>query len=78
MPDRAGHSIEIIRENAHRFEAGEPLLNQMKLGDAIAGGKAEGGWDRLMKADLTPDQVNLPQLEKYLGKRDWTDPSEWM
>lgn len=42
------------------------------------GDKAEGGWDRLMKADLTPDQVNLPQLEKYLGKRDWTDPSEWM
>lgn len=77
VPHREGRSIEIIRENARRFEAGEPLLNLMKPSDAIANGKAEGGWSRLMKADEN-SRIDFKTLEKYLGKRDWTDPSEWM
>ena len=78
VPDRAGRSIEIIRENARRFEAGEPLLNLMRPSDAIGDGKAEGGWARMMNAKLTPEQIRAMDLEKYFGKRGWTDPSEWM
>ena len=78
VPNRAGRSIEIIRENARRFEAGEPLLNLMKPTDAMDNGKAEGGWARLMSADLSPDKVDIAKLEKYLGKRDWSDPKEWL
>ena len=27
---------------------------------------------------LTKEQIEKMDLEKYLGKRGWTDPSEWM
>ena len=78
VPDRQGRSIEIIRENARRFEAGEPLLNLMKPSDAMSGEKAEGGWARIMNVNLTREQAAAMHLEKYLGERGWTDPSEWM
>lgn len=78
VPDRAARSIEIIRENARRFQAGEPLLNLLKPSDAIAGEEGKGGWFRLMKANLTQEQAKALNPEKYLGKRDWTDPSQWM
>ena len=78
VPHRAGRSIEIIRENARRFEAGEPLRNLMKPSDAIGDGKAEGGWSRLMNADASKQKIDMKILEKFLGKRDWTDPAEWL
>ena len=78
VPDRQGRSIEIIQENARRFEAGEPLLNLMKPSDAMSGEKAEGGWARIMNVNLTREQAAAMHLEKYLGERGWTDPSEWM
>lgn len=78
VPDRQGRSIEIIRENTRRFEAGEPLLNLMKPSDAMSGEKAEGGWARIMNVNLTREQAAAMHLEKYLGERGWTDPSEWM
>ena len=78
VPDRQGRSIEIIRENARRFEAGEPLLNLMKPSDAMSGEKAEGGWAMIMNVNLTREQAAAMHLEKYLGERGWTDPSEWM
>ena len=33
---------------------------------------------RLMSADLSPDKVDIAKLEKHLGKRDWSDPKEWL
>ena len=66
-----------IRENARRFEAGEPLLNLMRPTDAVTG-EAQSGWSRMMNARLTREQAEKMDLEKYLGKRDWKDPSEWM
>lgn len=78
VPNRAGRSIEIIRENARRFEAGEPLHNLMRPSDAIAGEKGEGGWAHLMQADGARQKIDVKLLEKFLGKRDWADPSEWM
>lgn len=78
VPDRAGRSIEIIRENARRFEAGEPLLNLMKPSDAMNGEKAEGGWVKMMNSKIPKEQIKLEMLESVLGKRGWTDPSEWM
>ncbi len=78
VPDRQGRSIEIIRENARRFEAGEPLLNRMKPSDAVSGEKAQGGWAKMMNVKLTREQAAAMHLEKYLGDRGWTDPSEWM
>ena len=78
VPDRAARSIEIIRENARRFEAGKPLMNLMRPEDAIDGEKAEGGWARLMNSKVSREDVEKMNLEKYLGNRGWTDPSEWM
>ena len=67
-----------IRENARRFEAGEPLLNLLKPNDAVTASESKGGWSRLMNANLTREQAEKLDLEKYLGKRGWSDPSEWM
>lgn len=78
VPDRAARSIEIIRENARRFEAGEPFLNLMKPSDAMSAEKAEGGWARIMNANMKPEQAAAMHLERFLGDRGWTDPSEWM
>ena len=78
VPDRAARSVEIIRENARRFEAGEPLLNQMRPEDAMNGEKSQGGWARMMNSNVPKEKIDLQRLEKYLGKRGWNDPSEWM
>ncbi|MBR6977372.1 MAG: D-2-hydroxyacid dehydrogenase [Lachnospiraceae bacterium] len=78
VPDRQAATIAIIRENARRFEAGEPLLNLMRPTDAISGQKAEGGWARMMNSGLTKEQIAKLPLDKYLGARGWKDPSEWM
>ena len=78
VPDRQAATIAIIRENARRFEAGEPLINLMRPSDAVTGEKAAGGWARMMNSGLTKEQIAKMPLEKYLGVRGWTDPSEWM
>ena len=78
VPDRAARSVEIIRENARRFEAGEPLLNRMRPEDAMNGEKSKGGWARMMNSNVPKEKIDLQRLEKYLGKRGWNDPSEWM
>ena len=78
VPDRAARSVEIIRENARRFEAGEPLLNRMRPEDAMNGEKSKGGWARMMNSNVPKEKIDLQSLEKYLGKRGWNDPSEWM
>lgn len=78
VPDRAAASIEIIRDNARRFEAGEPLRNLMRPEDAMNGEKAEGGWTKLMNSKIPKEQIRMEMLEKFLGKRGWTDPNEWM
>ena len=78
VPDRQAATIAIIRENARRFEAGEPLMNLMRPSDAVTGQTAEGGWARMMNSGLTKEQIAAMPLEKYLGVRGWTDPSEWM
>ena len=78
VPDRAARSVEIIRENARRFEAGEPLLNRMRPEDAMNGEKSKGGWARMMNSNVPKEKIDLQSLEKNLGKRGWNDPSEWM
>ena len=76
VPDRAAASIEIIRENARRFEAGEPMLNQMTEKDRFAAA-VPGGFSKLLDSDMPKEQIEKLPLERYLGKRGWTDPSEW-
>ena len=78
VPDRQARSIEIIRENARRFEAGEPLLNLLTPSAAVSGEKSEGGWARMMNSGLSKEQIAKMDLEKFLGKRGWSDPAEWM
>lgn len=78
VPHRAGRSIEIIRENARRFEAGEPLLNLLRPDQAMTMEEGKSGWSRLMNSGLSKEQIEKMDLEKFLGKRGWTDPSEWM
>ena len=53
-------------------------MNLMRPSDAVTGQKAEGGWARMMNSGLTKEQIAAMPLEKYLGARGWTDPSEWM
>jgi len=78
VPDRQAATIAIIRENARRFEAGEPLLNLMRPSDAVSGKNSESGWARMMNSGLSKEQIEKLPLEKYLGVRGWSDPSEWM
>ena len=78
VPDRQAATIEIIRENARRFENDEPLKNLMTPSDAVTGGKSEGGWTRMMNSGLSKEEIAKMPLERFLGKRGWTDPSEWM
>ncbi|MFD1715235.1 D-2-hydroxyacid dehydrogenase [Amnibacterium flavum] len=40
MPDKTQRSIDIIVENARRYRAGEPLLNQLSEADAYRAGRA--------------------------------------
>ncbi|MCM1542779.1 MAG: D-2-hydroxyacid dehydrogenase [Blautia sp.] len=78
VPHRAGRSIEIIQENARRLEAGEPLLNLLRPEMAVTTEQTKSGWSRLMNSNLTKEQIRQMDLEKFLGKRGWTDPAEWM
>lgn len=78
VPHRTGRSIEIIRENARRFEAGEPLMNLLRPEDAVTTGAPKSGWAKMMNADIPKEQIEKMDLEKFLGKRGWSDPAEWM
>ncbi len=78
VPHRTGRSIEIIKENARRFEAGEPLMNQLRPEDAVTTTSNKSGWAKMMNSGLTKEQIQNLDLEKYLGKRGWTSPAEWM
>jgi phosphoglycerate dehydrogenase-like enzyme len=77
VPNRAGRSIEIIRENARRFEAGEPMLNTLKEADRFGSSDQKSGFARLTNSNMPVEQIRKLPLEKYLGVRGWTDPSEW-
>lgn len=76
VPDRARRTIDIIKENARRFEAGEPMLNQLRPQDRF-GVSDTGAFAKLSEAKMTREQAEKLHLEKYLGVRGWTDPSEW-
>ena len=78
LSDKVGRSIEIIRENARQFEAGEPLINLMTLSDVLTKGEQTSGFAAAMKANMKPSPQVIAQLEMRLGKRGWADPSEWM
>lgn len=78
VPDRTGRSIEIIRENARRFEADEPLMNLMTKDSMMSSEEVKSGFSRIMDINQKPDPMIYKMLEKYLGKRGWSDPSEWM
>lgn len=78
VPHRTGRSLEIIRENARRFRAGERMLNLLRPEDAVTQGEGKSGWAKLMNAKISKEQIEKMDLEKYLGKRGWTDPKEWM
>ncbi len=78
VPDRDGRSIEIIQENARRFEAGEPLLNLMRPSTMMSKAESTSGFAAVMGTNMKPNPQIIAKLEKHLGKRGWTDPSEWM
>ena len=73
VPNRAGRSIEIIRENARRFVAGEPMLNLLKPTDTFQSGNGNSGWARLTQSNLSKEEIAKIPLEKFLGKRGWTE-----
>lgn len=75
MPHAASKSFGRM---PRRFENGEPLLNLMKPADAMNGENASGGWTRMLNSKVPKEQIQMKMLEKFLGKRDWTTPEEWM
>lgn len=77
VPHRAGRSIEIIRENARRFEAGEPMLNLLTKADKFGSGEIKSGFSKLTNFNLTKEEVAKMPLDKFLGVRGWSDPAEW-
>ncbi len=77
VPHRTGRSLEIIGENARRFEAGERMMNVLRPEDAVTVSESKGGWARMMNSNIPKEQIAKMDLEKYLGKRGWTDVSEW-
>ncbi len=78
VPDRTMRSIEIIRENARRLEAGEPLMNQLRPTDMLTQSEAKGGFAAAMGMNRKPTPELIAMLEQWLGKRGWTDPAQWM
>ena len=77
VPDRARRSIEIIRENARRFINEEPMLNVMTEKDRFTTGNNTSGFARLTNSKMPKEEIEKLPLDKYLGERGWTDPSEW-
>lgn len=77
VPNRSKRSIEIIRENARRFEAGEPMLNLLTEADRFKSGNNQSGFAKLTNSNIPKEQVAKLPLEKFLGPRGWTDPAEW-
>lgn len=78
VPNRAARSIEIIRENKEHFLKGEPMRNRLSERDVVSGNdKPAGGFDRLTHSKLSKEEIERLPLEKWLGKKGWTDPSEW-
>ena len=64
VPNRAGRSIEIIRENARRFVAGEPMLNLLKPTDTFQSGNGNSGWAILTQSYLSKVEIAKIPLEK--------------
>lgn len=77
VPNRAGRTIEIIRENKRRFEAGEPMLNLLKETDRFGSGDNKSGFGRLTNSNMPMEEIKKLPLEKFLGVRGWSDPAEW-
>ena len=77
VPNRAKASIEIIAENKRRFEAGEPMLNLMTEKDRFTSGNNQSGFARLMNTKMSKEEIAKLPLEKFLGRKDWKDQSEW-
>ena len=69
VPNRSRRSIEIIRENARRFRAGEPMLNQLTEKDRYTLGSKTSGFAKLTNSNLSKEEITKIPLEKYLGKR---------
>ena len=57
---------------------GEQILYMMKSADGMNGEKESGGWTRMLNSKVPKEQIQMKMLEKFLGKRDWTTPEEWM
>ncbi len=78
VPDRTGRSIDIIRENTRRLEAGEPLMNLMTPSIMLSGEAGSSGFSAAMSMNRKPTPELIAMLESKLGKRGWTDPAEWL
>ncbi len=77
VPDRQRRSIEIIAENKRRFENEEPMLNLMTERDRFTAVPVTSGFARLTNSRMPKEEIEKLPLDKYFGKRGWTDPAEW-
>lgn len=53
------------------------MLNLLKETDAFQASDTPSGWARLTQSNMTKEEIAKIPLEKFLGKRGWSDPSEW-
>lgn len=78
VPNRSGRTIEIIRENKRRFEAGERMINLLTEADKMTSvDEKPSAFAKVTEADMTPEEAAKIPFDKFLGKRGWSDPAEW-
>lgn len=77
VPNRSKRTLEIIAENKRRFESGERMLNLLTEADKFGSGEGQSGFAKLTNSTMPKEEIEKLPLDKFLGKRGWTDPSEW-
>lgn len=54
------------------------MMNLLRPEMAVTGETPKSGWAKLMNSNVPKEQIAKMDLEKFLGKRGWTSPEEWM
>ena len=53
------------------------MLNLMTERDRFTAVPVTSGFARLTNSKMPKEEIEKLPLDKYFGKRGWTDPAEW-
>ncbi len=77
VPNRSKRSIAIIKENVKRYLNDEPMINRLTEKDRFGSVETTSGFAKLTNSTMPIEEIRKLPLEKFLGKKGWSDPSEW-